>query len=69
MSEWKPIETVPCNQTVLVWSKSYKDFMIASFFSDGHCWFSPGLGHMPLEHALTPTHWMPLPEPPEGEQE
>ena len=73
--EWKPIETAPKDgQEILIfcgypWEKVEK----ASWYSP---WGNWQIGSIPIdpirdEHhgigSAVPTHWMPLPEPPEVE--
>lgn len=60
MSEWKPIETAPKDGMVLV----------AGFWDDGRSWRDIGhCDHLGVvgrwDYNLEPTHWMPLPEPPD----
>jgi hypothetical protein len=65
-SEWHPIETAPKDGTPALfchWMSPEQDVLpIASGFwsrlSEG--WFSELSGHM-----MKPTHWMPLPAPPQ----
>ena len=63
MSEWQPIETAPKDGTVVVGydrsnhhadDRNYAEFMRW----DGERWRDPDTW------TITPTHWMPLPEPP-----
>ena len=70
MNEWQPIETAPKDGTwVLVCGNGW-DVMMASYSYDGRI----GRGYFwgPTEwddYELAeqqPTHWMPLPEPPEN---
>jgi hypothetical protein len=59
MSGWQPIETAPKDtRTVLI---AWRGFVTTGFFcpDDGE-WLD--LPHM---EQCPPTHWMPLPEPPE----
>lgn len=70
MSEWQPIETAPKDTEVLVWDPSQGCVYIARqtpFYNTpfegvrcllGHHWETGEGGYG------TPTHWMPLPEPP-----
>lgn len=72
MSEWQPIKTAPTDGTaVLLWPYVHFDIFLGKspgevtigFFSDVHQdWYNPE-----LKATFSPTHWMPLPEPPEEE--
>lgn len=74
MSEWQPIETAPKDGTEVLlffvsdvpWQASSKGICIGFWGDDGsNAWYafesdSNALGN--------PTHWMPLPPPPEGSE-
>lgn len=65
-SGWQPIETAPrTNHSLLVWCPERKNIYIVSWRSHTEEWEHFGA----LGRALTeyPTHWMPLPEPPDAE--
>lgn len=54
---WRPIGTAPLNGTeILVWDSMR--------FADVAYWDPLSLRWTNGDHQLTPTHWMPLPEPP-----
>lgn len=61
--EWRPIETAPKNESVLVVS-DYGNIWMAEYKyigpRAGSRWESVGLGAI----RFHPTHWMPLPLPP-----
>jgi len=59
---WRPIETAPKDGTeVLVYCSG---FYVSSFTSGS--WYDPGAPEFDiLGTGLEPTHWMPLPAPPE----
>jgi hypothetical protein len=64
-SEWRPIETAPVDQAVLLHSKRWGP-TVGVFSSERGMWRSPGPGEAAL--ALDKdeiTHWMPLPPEPE----
>ena len=74
MSEWRPIETAPIDRTiVLVFGPEHEggEPAVAAAFYDPWAdselgrkegwWALDESGH----HLMFPTHWMPLPEPPE----
>lgn len=54
--EWQPIETAPTNAKDLL---MYED----GFYYIGYC--LGGYWHTDVG-TFKPTHWMPLPEPPDG---
>lgn len=61
-NEWQPMETAPKDgRYILTWSKGGgRSIMYRSLYSDGWC-----EDHDGGEEKHFPTHWMPLPEPPE----
>lgn len=64
MSEWQPIETAPkTTQSCLVWCPQRENIYVVSWWGDVWVHFGCGGG---LSAALieTPTHWMPMPDPP-----
>lgn len=66
MSEWQPIETAPKDRAVLAWSIDFFASVIEIVWweednSDGPGWALGDSGF-----RCTPTHWMPLPEPPDA---
>lgn len=73
MTKWRPIETAPRDGTVLLtfnpdlWvGRVIFDARIrmARWSVDADTWYIQGVNStIPLE----PTHWMPLPQPPEDE--
>ena len=74
MSNWQPIETAPKDGSVVLlgnphgaWAGKYLD-RYQSGFVPPNPWASMMLNtrHLPHLASLTPTHWMPLPEPPTG---
>ena len=74
MSEWRPIETAPANEWILVWAKTHGVLAqlpaIAEFHEDTGLWYEPDQD--PYEEGVGPDEWalrwwMPLPPPPEAE--
>ena len=77
--EWQPIETAPKDGTIFdVWCSEHKGYTDAPKrianckYSEGVIWFLHSHGWFELNtldflHA-TITHWMPLPEPPNGKE-
>jgi len=72
MSTWQPIETAPTNTSVLIFipnAEHYGEGIYRGLQVDmrtGRHWTVSGL-HMGRDCGTTwqPTHWMPLPDPPE----
>ena len=50
---WLPIETAPCSTKILLWRKGINPFICE--LTDESEWVDP---------KSVPTHWMPLPKPP-----
>lgn len=73
MSEWQPIETAPKMKVLLLFAVTHIDEngeiqnwkMATGCYSIGYeSWIWDGRPLKPYDHQ--PTHWMPLPKPPEG---
>ncbi len=61
--EWQPIGTAKKDGTwVLLYHKHAR---ISDWYWDGAVWTNDSLEWGPDEPKLGPTHWMPLPAPPE----
>lgn len=58
-SAWQPIETAPMKRHVLVYWQG--DILVADQDPQGRWWYCSTEG----EYECAPSHWMPLPEPPE----
>lgn len=63
MSEWQPIETAPKDTHILVGPTKRMGICVA-IFTDLDGWET----ETPSQYwsIYTPTHWMPLPAPPEA---
>lgn len=59
-SEWRSIETAPKDEQILVWDGC--DEMFVGRWSSGSQWISSSC--VDGWTSMTPTHWMPLPDPP-----
>ena len=58
---WQPIETAPKDGTyVLLYEPRDDDHAIEVGFYECETWY--GMDHI---YSIYPTHWMPLPKPPE----
>lgn len=74
MSEWQPIETAPESEPILVFApKAHRGHdsceVVVLYHVDGeiHWWTNGGANagsDLYFEPDETPTHWMPLPDPP-----
>lgn len=63
--EWQPIETAPkTTRHILVWLPAIQCTAIASWWDDK--WTHAFGGSM---YPNEPTHWMPLPAPPQEDRE
>ena len=71
MSEWQPIETAPNHGEEMFVVKAFKvsnGFTGgAEYTSDPWCvWREASGGFARWPHHFKPTHWTPLPPPPDG---
>lgn len=66
--EWQPIETAPRDTMILAGNSREGYTTLANFDHDREEWWEANT-HWTDAHSapLYPTHWMPLPPPPEGE--
>lgn len=67
---WRPIETAPRDQTVLLWHKHYGRPTVGHWIT-GDIWgvYVPGTSMLFQPHLKDiPTHWMPLPALPAAPQ-
>lgn len=58
--EWKPIETAPHDESILVHYDDGKIDLINSY-DNGYSWIAYTVKE---DFCIKPTHWMPLPTPP-----
>lgn len=68
MSEWQPIETAPQHGQVLLYLNG--DMYVGVWTQNPYTGDEAfAVAELPDEKRaiVHPTHWMPLPEPPEGE--
>ena len=72
---WQPIETAPKETSVLIYGfwegelhakEDQREIWKAHFAYDK--WWIEG-GEFYAQHVISPTHWMPLPEPPNVSRE
>lgn len=69
--KWQPIETAPKMTAILLWAHRY---CVGHFNTRNDKWwiYTDGTGTMEeiiINSHNKPTHWMPLPEPPQQGQE
>jgi hypothetical protein len=70
MSEWQPIETAPKDVSVDLWVPACPELQFGGrrhpdcSWDENYGWWSPMLEKFLEDYPVTPTHWMPLPEPP-----
>jgi hypothetical protein len=63
VSEWKPIETAPRDQDFLVYLRN--GYIARGRYVNGRHFAADSFGPSGARASdPTPTHWMPLPEPP-----
>ncbi len=65
MSEWQPIETAPRRIPLLVWHPGFGmgGWNVMAF--DGSEWRETVNDGRALKEGYEPSHWMPLPPPPQ----
>jgi len=64
MSKWRPIETAPRDGS---WFLGWCDSWAAPFAVYSHKGRYRGYDGRAIHQDFAPTHWMPLPDPPESE--
>ena len=69
MSDWQPIETVPKQRNVLLFAftesgSNYK--METGYWMENEFVSSWNWPYALKEYDVKPTHWMPMPPPPEA---
>ena len=60
---WQPIETAPKDQEILVWTEDDGAF-VAFWWPVRKCWRWTSYD-LHGDELLHPTHWMPIPDPPD----
>lgn len=67
MTKWQPIETAPRDWTKVVGydGNIAADINWSGIVIDGPRWW---VCHNDILSSMSPTHWMPLPEPPASDQ-
>ena len=63
---WKPIETAPKDKRLLVWSgqEMYCAHWAQNWQTGDEAWIVAAWGDEGDQALVRPSHWMPLPEPP-----
>lgn len=65
MTNWQPIETAPKDgNDIIVFCDDTNEMMVA-FWNKKYEGWQFAMGHYDGAHVCSPSHWMPLPEPPE----
>ena len=73
--KWQPTETAPYNKTVLLLGDSgmlgRRHFVISGYRDKDYrgCDWLDTQNTRLSDYGVEPTHWMPLPDPPESEAE
>lgn len=62
--KWQPISTAPKDGTDILGYDGYQ-MTTVTWFEIGKWWSLVAPGSYAEDSEWTPTHWMPLPEPPE----
>jgi hypothetical protein len=62
---WQPIESAPEDRDILLFCPEGVCTKVFVGYWDVDCWSTPEGGEI-VRISGHPTHWMPLPEPPEG---
>ena len=62
MSEWRPIDTAPKDEPIIVYVQSGRIWAAQVSSENGNCYMLK-LDGRPI--MLRASHWMPMPEPPE----
>lgn len=63
--QWRPIETAPKDRPILGYADGVQT-TVAWFGADDGWWSLCEAGAFAENGEWTPTHWMPLPDPPTG---
>ena len=66
---WMPIETAPKDGQCLLWVDTDDGGEVMTLLRDSNgCWLYEGKPVYSASFYIEPTHWMPLPQPPQGEK-
>jgi hypothetical protein len=71
MSDWLPIETAPKGPMIILYGAG--EVTVGGWISAADQGVEPGMEHTvgagwwSMDTVGDPTHWMPLPDPPEGD--
>lgn len=69
MSEWRPIETAPKDGRTILLAMPVGDGLGVGYWMEEANEWVPAAPIIVLTVFMTqPTHWMPLPEPPEADE-
>lgn len=62
MTGWRPIETAPCDGTEILLYEGFQPHIGAGYWNTADAEWRSSCGNSALWKS--PTHWMPLPDPP-----
>lgn len=66
---WMPIETAPMDGKCLLWVDTEDGGEVMTLLRDSNgCWLYEGEPTYSASFFIQPTHWLPLPQPPQGDR-
>ena len=64
--QWQPIETAPMCQDIDLWTQYGRNVRCQhDDYGHWYIWSDEFNQYVALANSIKPTHWMPLPEPPQ----
>ena len=68
--QWKPIETAPMCEDIDLWTQYGRNVRCQhDDYGHWYIWSDEFNQYVTLATSIKPTHWMPLPEPPQERKE